>query len=667
MRFDTFGQIIDFKGLFLIFCLCVSIFGVKPAFSQETVSTPADIIRDLVSGNLSVDDVVDQIQENLNIPQSSLDELEDVVNNIKDVAETIESFDIDKLGDTLANLAAGEIDISELEDLADTLENFADEIIDPELAQELLDKINIGEIPPELAEAISAFEDLRTLTDIDSLQDFLENPDVQEAFEGLLEGGQLPAEIEEAIAAVTDLVSDLEGSVDEIVAAVVESLPDDLVDALGGSEALEESLGGLISGGAVGGGISGGTGEGCGASCNACKDCAPKINENHLRIRAQMTSSFEQHRIWLVTTFFTETIAPAMALMTSQLITVGTQQVQAIGQFFDAKHQLETQRLFQTMTAQAHKDYHPSEGLCKIGTNSRSLAPSQRISDATQLTLAERMMNRQLLNGDTLAGEGKDQDRKSRLNMFIEKFCNKTDHAGALQELCKDGGGSPSQINMDINYTQAINNKLTLDIDPTDNPGTATIDEENIYALSANLFSHNVPPAIADGELINSDGSPTSKVQDLLNFRSVAAKRSVAQNSFAAITALKAEGDSEAAPFLKSILTESGINPSDIEASLGENPSYYAQMEVLTKDIYQNPIFYSNLYDKPANIERKSAALLALELMQDRDIYDSLLRSEAVIATMIELLIRDEQTRINEDIRAVGSTGIEMLQNSGAP
>jgi len=40
--------------------------------------------------------------------------------------------------------------------------------------------------------------------------------------------------------------------------------------------------------------------------------------------------------------------------MTNQLTATSMQQVQIIGSFFDAKHQLETQRMFQQMTAEAH-------------------------------------------------------------------------------------------------------------------------------------------------------------------------------------------------------------------------------------------------------------------------------------------------------------------------
>ena len=144
-----------------------------------------------------------------------------------------------------------------------------------------------------------------------------------------------------------------------------------------------------------------------------------------------------------------------------------------------------------------------------------------------------------------------------------------------------------------------------------------------------------------------------------LDYRAVAAKRSIAQNSFAAIIAQRAEGDTDGedgvGPFLKAVLAESGVKPEDVEQRLGKNPSYFAQMEVLTKDIYQNPTFYAELYDKPVNVERKSAALQAIELMQDRDIYKSLLRSEAVLATLVETLLLQEHNRVSSQIENLGT------------
>src|SRR5690606_24858080 len=112
--------------------------------------------------------------------------------------------------------------------------------------------------------------------------------------------------------------------------------------------------------------------------------------------------------------------------------------------------------------------------------------------------------------------------------------------------------------------------------------------------------------------------------------------------SFAAITAMRAAGDPESQPYLYKMVQELGVPDDDIEKMLGKHPSYFAQMELLTKKAFQNPVFYTDLYDKPANIDRKGAALQALGLMQDRDMYESLLRSEAVLSVLLEMMIAEE-------------------------
>lgn len=393
-----------------------------------------------------------------------------------------------------------------------------------------------------------------------------------------------------------------------------------------------------------------------GPSCSVCNcnECPKEINQNHKQIRAHVTSEFEQHRSWIVTTFWIDLIVPALIYMTDELTANMVQQVQIIGAFFDAKHQLETQRLFQSMTAQAHKDYHPSEELCMFGTNVQSLAASEKKSKIVKSAMANGMIARQLSSGQNLAFDGPESDRKSRLKQFINKFCRRSDNGGNLSKVCAGGGQNPAQENMDVNYTSALENKLTLEVDFSNEGGSdLTEDEENIFALGANLFGHEVLPNISGYILASNPDEVFDIASYYLDMRAVVAKRSVAQNSFANIVALKAEGDGETAPFLKAILKEAGVNEQDIEARLGEKPSYFAQMEVLTKDIYQNPSFYANLYDKPVNVERKGIALQAIELMQDRDIYQSLLRSEAVLATLIETTLLREHSRITAELENV--------------
>ncbi len=392
----------------------------------------------------------------------------------------------------------------------------------------------------------------------------------------------------------------------------------------------------------------------CGAC--SCDACMPEITATHEHIREFVTAEHYLHRKWLIEEFFRAAKIPeAMMLMAEQLTAGGIQQIQIIGTFFDAKHQLETQRLFQTLVAQAHKDYHPSESICEIGTATRSLSTSERIADLNKNAFANRMMARQLLSKDVLSGQGPKSDRKSRLEQFRTVFCDPNDNAGGLDLLCGKGG-PVEQRNMDVNYTSTIENHLTLDIDFAD-PADTSIDEQNIFALSANLFGNEVLSYVAERVLADPDFKPNDIAYYYLKQRSIAAKRSVAQNSFAAITSMRSQGNGENAPFLKSIIKELGVKDIEIDPYIGTNPSYFAQMEILTKKLYQNPEFYANLYDKPANIERKAAALQAIGIMQDRDTYKSLLRSEAVLATLLETLMSKEHTRVSADLASLKDEG----------
>lgn len=399
---------------------------------------------------------------------------------------------------------------------------------------------------------------------------------------------------------------------------------------------------------------------GCATVCACTSKKQTPITRDHI------TNAMNQHRRWMIDIFFKDDrpgqqgqrdtipgILAAMKIMTTQLSSVAMDQVMIIGAMLDAKHQLETQRLFQQLTAEAHKDYHPSEGMCDVGTVVRSLAASERKGDVVATTLANRLTDRQLLTGDILSYDsGTLGDKTSRLKNFIKVYCNPKDNGMGLDYLCKKGGGTPQRQNKDVNYTQTVETPLTLKVDLTND---TTEDTQDLMALSANLFAHDVTPKINELYLKPfSDGSPSERgYMALMASRAIAAKRSVSQNSIAAIAALKAEGSPESKPFVYAALKEMGgtaMEEAEIKKYLGENPSYFAQMEVLTKKIHQNPVFFTELYDKPANVMRKQVAMQAVELMQKRDMYRSLLRSEAIFSVMLETSIANQQERLKNEV-----------------
>lgn len=370
-----------------------------------------------------------------------------------------------------------------------------------------------------------------------------------------------------------------------------------------------------------------------------------------------LKQEFVNHRKWIVERLFAQSVLPALMLFTEQISAMAMNQVLTIGMFLDAKHQLETQRLFQELMAQAHKDYHPSEGMCTFGTGVRSLAASDRNTDLSAIGISNRTVQRELLSGSTLAGNGRTSDLLSRVEKFRSVYCNKGDNAQGLDLLCPNGSSSPERINNDVNYTALIDSPLTLNLDMTNSAGSPDI--EDVMALSANLYAHTLPPTIPQAILTDDNGVVNPQAANhYMNIRALAAKRSVATNSFAAIAAMKTRGEAEVQPYLYALIKEMGVSDAqEIQKYLGERPSYYAQMEVLTKKLYQNPMFYTDLYDKPANVERKTVAMQAIELMQRRDIYRSSLRTESILSVMLETALEERQERVTDEIRRLTTDG----------
>ena len=253
----------------------------------------------------------------------------------------------------------------------------------------------------------------------------------------------------------------------------------------------------------------------CQTFCSCVSTAATGVPDKPLTTIGHITDEFKKHRDWMIRAFFLDSkegnpvgLLAAMQLMTEQLATTGMHQVKIIGEFFDAKHQLETQRLFQQLTAQAHKDYHPSEEVCVVGTVTRSLASSQRNTDLAAIAFGKRITDRQLLSKDTATEKGQGTDEESRLVQFIKKYCNKDDMASNLDYLCKKSENKKKLFNRDVSYTATIENPLTLDIDFTNKDPKNTEEEDAFFALTSNLLSHQPFPSTLSQVLMHQNGDP---------------------------------------------------------------------------------------------------------------------------------------------------------------
>lgn len=347
----------------------------------------------------------------------------------------------------------------------------------------------------------------------------------------------------------------------------------------------------------------------------------------------------------------------AMRMMTRQLSTFAMQQTLFAGMFLDSQQFTETNRLYQVLKAEAHRDYTPSKDFCWFGTNVRGMAASENRGRFQSIALNKLSMNRHLGHIGTSGAISTEKDRTSRWNKFITTYCNPKDNnwkktGSGLELACgASGGGETTRINIDIDYPRLIEQNRTLDVS-FDSTAQSNM-REDVIALGNNLYGHNPLTKDIKRNAFYDENSKERYQELYLALRAVAAKRNVAENSYNAIVELKSSGGtdtgdtSSAREFLGSILQEIGVPHNEVFDYIGKDPSYYAQLEILAKKIYQNPDFFVKLYDKPANVQRKGVALKAIELMLDRAIYESQLRREMATSVLLSVKLRDNYKILN--------------------
>lgn len=332
---------------------------------------------------------------------------------------------------------------------------------------------------------------------------------------------------------------------------------------------------------------------------------------------------------------------PTFPEMSDQMSAIMMHQIFGIGAILDAKHQLETQRLLGQLRAEAHKNYAGSEQMCRYGTNVRSLVATEEQARANTRIFTQMLQHRESLRSGSASERGNYFDQRNRFHQFRTRYCDPRENNAKMRDadipesnICATATAGP-RIGNDIDYTRMVDSKMTLDVNFTDS--TMTDDEQDIMALARNLYAHELPDFKADDTL-----SRQGNTVNVLDVRSLHALRSVAKNSFASIVGMKASGSGTVGPFMNRIMEEMGMvdNPAQY---LGENPSYYAQMDVLTRKMYQNPVFYTNLYTKPENLKRTGVALQALQIMHDRDRFEASLRREMLLSTLLEMRLREAE------------------------
>ncbi len=360
--------------------------------------------------------------------------------------------------------------------------------------------------------------------------------------------------------------------------------------------------------------------------------------------------------------------------MAAQLTATTLQNAGSFGGMFDSMATNTAILSAQKLQAGAYQNYTPGENLCRFGTLSRSLA-SADLAATRQINAIDTVLLNRETNNNSYGSPSSDHDQMGKLKNLTNLYCNPGDNnanpvaceCDLTQGTCS--GPLAARSNRDLDFARLFASRLTLNFNLSD--GVITPDEQDVLGFLTTVSAFPILPPLAprSSELTSSPAVMTA-FQDT---RKIAAQRGLTRATLAHFVGSRSNGGGGAAsaPYMQALLQELGMNAATAQEYLtseGQNltgtgateqsksASYNAQMEILTKKIYQNPNFYTYLMDKPANIDRAHAAQMAIRLMQRRDMADIITRREMLLSQLLEAKISSEEQRMRARISQAKST-----------
>jgi hypothetical protein len=313
--------------------------------------------------------------------------------------------------------------------------------------------------------------------------------------------------------------------------------------------------------------------------------------------------------------------------------------VAALGAFLDAQSFNDTLRALQISTVRTLVNYTPSDAVCRFGTLTKSASSADAIADKNHLAFSKILFERDSQKVGTLYAD----PVKGIITLsdnFRSKYCDKKTNNGFLDAFCA-ASLTDADFNRDVDFTRVFDNPLTLDADFT--VDGITKDKHSVLALFDNLTM--IEPLMSRDDNYFDLSTNTRASQDL---RTLHGLRTVTSNSFGALVGEKVKSTAASSTHMHKMLEQLGLSNPDAKKLVGDNPSYFAQMEVLSKKIYQDPAFYANLYESGANVDRQRVAMKAIELQQERDFLESLRRREMLLSVLLNARLAEPAGRADQ-------------------
>jgi len=373
----------------------------------------------------------------------------------------------------------------------------------------------------------------------------------------------------------------------------------------------------------------------------------------HPDTNQHITDGFEAFQEWMGGVFFENHVLASLKPMTSELATVTKQQEAQIGKIYDAKQTKEVARTLNTAAANTKVEFHTSERLCEVATQSRSLNASKENAKLAQASITGFMNDRLQVRGDTISATP-ETDYLSRSANARSKYIPRS---GATRNYAT-GSPSPERVNNDINFHDVIYKPRTIDMDYAD--GSTSKAEEDVNALMMNMFPATAAP-IPTAMMVDGSGNIRPEAASLVMDRQQAYVLSnLAVGAFTTAFAPKAKGAPEVADNFHAAQEENGVDRATSEAINGETPSLAVQEASLARAA-ENPDKQAELAGEgPTNIKRQQILAEAQEI---KALYGQMRKKMMLEMTTLGILameLRESRAALANEINQLNQGGTTL-------
>ncbi|MCK5658783.1 MAG: hypothetical protein KAH96_02775 [Alphaproteobacteria bacterium] len=332
-------------------------------------------------------------------------------------------------------------------------------------------------------------------------------------------------------------------------------------------------------------------------------------------------------------------LKPSLQNMTDQLNVSYAGQSLALHDAFDATATAENILSMQKHGLKDHINLRPSDNTCIAATEAGGLSRATMFAHSMRKAWQDESLNAGLnTQGMNVLSAGQTEGR--RRAEFQATFCDPNSNGGNTGPCT---AANPVYYSADVQLTKFIYNKLTINMDPIDDPFGEMA--RTIETINNNLVG--VPSA----DVILPDALGSVGGQALfLNRRSYLARYGAIRSVPQLITGWRVPGGGReplTGLWVKELRTAGGASAT----VLSDNPSYKEIMHAMTVDRFNSGRYAAGLITNESAIELEKLTLDVLYLMQLRDYYELLERTALTLA--VQTSIMSDQRSVPDAVVAI--------------